>query len=176
MQSSIQVYRLRKQGETRPQEFEPDTPQPCTGERTNSIMGLYAAVYGFLLSFTEGCKCIWPDLLSWKASQQIKWNLWRMEREIKREIKNVSKEDRKLLRHWKYTVVAGFLSLCTSAGTAQSIAGDLQERYVARFKNKGSNASGLWFWREVIHSFFSLAFDALKRVSGLERLFRRIGS
>ena len=54
--------------------------------------------------------------------------------------------------------------------------GDLEERYGAIVQHEGSRAATIWFWLEVLHSFFSLAFDALKRISGIEKLYRRIGS
>jgi len=57
-----------------------------------------------------------------------------------------------------------------------SFVGDLEERYALILKAHGRRAATVWFWREVIHSFLSLAFDALHRISGLEKLFRRIGS
>lgn len=56
-----------------------------------------------------------------------------------------------------------------------SIVGDLEERYRKIAAAEGRRAANRWFWREVIHSFLSLAFNALKRISGLEKLCRRIG-
>lgn len=72
--------------------------------------------------------------------------------------------------------IAKAVSLFASKRTQQSFLGDLEERYAALTKTKGRQAASRWFWRELIHSFISLAFDALKRLSGLEKLLRRIGS
>ena len=61
----------------------------------------------------------------------------------------------------------------------ESMVGDLEERYCLVLKSQGRRAATRWFWREVIHSCFSLALDALKRLSALEKLierYRRIGS
>jgi hypothetical protein len=68
------------------------------------------------------------------------------------------------------------LFLFLSKEKRDSFFGDLQERYEIILKVNGSRSAALWFWRQVIHSFFSLAFDTLKRISGLEKLYRRIGS
>lgn len=57
--------------------------------------------------------------------------------------------------------------------------GDLEERFRIQAQEKGRRSATRWFWRQVILSLFCLAFDALKRVSGLEKLierYRRIGS
>ena len=54
--------------------------------------------------------------------------------------------------------------------------GDLQERYASLLKSNGRTAASVWLWKEVFNSFVSLALDCLKRISGLERLYRRIGS
>ena len=69
--------------------------------------------------------------------------------------------------------------LITSSANRESFLGDLEERFHIEVKEKGRRAATVWFWREVIHSFFSLALDALKRLSGFEKLverYRRIGS
>jgi hypothetical protein len=71
---------------------------------------------------------------------------------------------------------AHLLGLLMSHGQRDAFIGDLEERYgvIARAKNR--RAATAWFWREVAHSLFSLAIVALKKVSGLENLLRRIGS
>jgi hypothetical protein len=61
-------------------------------------------------------------------------------------------------------------------GSAEGLSGDLEQRYVAISKEQGHQSASRWFYRELIHSFLSLAFTALKRLSGLEKLIRRIGS
>lgn len=69
--------------------------------------------------------------------------------------------------------------LLVSQDVRDALIGDLEERYGMIFKSRGVHAATRWFWQEVIHSFFSLAFDALKRLSGIENLverYRRIGS
>jgi|ERR1017187_987814 hypothetical protein len=71
---------------------------------------------------------------------------------------------------------ARILAVFMSEPNRDSFLGDLEERYAALTKTKGRRAASRWFWRQVVHSFFSLAFDALKRLSGLEKLLRRIGS
>jgi hypothetical protein len=70
----------------------------------------------------------------------------------------------------------GFLM---SKDTAGSFIGDLEERYGLILDARGRRAATRWFWRQVVHSFFSLAVDALRRLSALEKLierYRRIGS
>ena len=60
-----------------------------------------------------------------------------------------------------------------------SFVGDLEERYGVILKATGRRAATIWFWREVGHSFLSLALDAVKNLSGFEKLierYRRIGS
>jgi hypothetical protein len=57
--------------------------------------------------------------------------------------------------------------LLASNANRNSIIGDLEERYRRIAGTEGQRAASRWFWREVIHSFLSLAFDALKRISGL---------
>lgn len=66
--------------------------------------------------------------------------------------------------------------LVLSPAKCEVLIGDLQERYLQLLQSDGSQRATRWFCREVVHSLFSLAFDALKRLSGLEKLFRRIGS
>ena len=69
--------------------------------------------------------------------------------------------------------------LVLSPDNRDSFIGDLEERYGAILQHEGHCAASRWFWRQVVHSFFSLAFDALKRLSALEKLierYRRIGS
>jgi hypothetical protein len=73
----------------------------------------------------------------------------------------------------------GLFSLLISEANRASFIGDLEERFRIQVEEKGRRAASRWFWREVIHSFFSLAFDTLKSISGFERLierYRRIGS
>lgn len=74
------------------------------------------------------------------------------------------------------TKIDWLLRILMSQNERESFIGDLEERKRAILQHEGRRAATRWFWQEVIHSFFSLAFDALKRVSGFERLFRRIGS
>ena len=68
------------------------------------------------------------------------------------------------------------LSMLMSVQVRDAFIGDLEERYGVILKAKGRQAATIWFWRQVIHSFLSLVFDTLKRMSGLEKLYRRIGS
>src|ERR1035438_5329715 len=61
----------------------------------------------------------------------------------------------------------------------ENFMGDLEERYGLMLQQEGHRAATIWFWREVIHSCFSLAVDALKRLAALDKLierYRRIGS
>lgn len=67
------------------------------------------------------------------------------------------------------------LSMLLSPNSRQSFIGDLEERYGLIVQKKGRHAANVWFWRELIQSLFSLALDAIKRLSGLEWLYRRIG-
>jgi hypothetical protein len=62
-----------------------------------------------------------------------------------------------------------------SGQSGDSLIGDIEERYVLTVKTKGRQTATRWFYREAAHSFCSLGFDALKRISGIEKLFRRIG-
>jgi len=71
---------------------------------------------------------------------------------------------------------ARFAFLFVSTQNRESFIGDLKERYAAILQQKGRRSATRWFWREVFFSFLSLALDAVKKISGLERLFRRIGS
>jgi hypothetical protein len=57
-----------------------------------------------------------------------------------------------------------------------SFIGDLEERYGLILKANSRRSATIWFWQQVILSFFSLALDAVKNLSGLEKLMRRIGS
>jgi hypothetical protein len=52
----------------------------------------------------------------------------------------------------------------------ESFIGDLEERFGMILKARGRRSATLWFWRQVIQSLFPLAFAALRRVSGFERL------
>jgi hypothetical protein len=71
-----------------------------------------------------------------------------------------------------------FILLLLSKENRDSFIGDLEERYGLILESKGRRSATVWFWREVIHSCFSLTFDAMKRVSRFEKLierYRRIG-
>jgi hypothetical protein len=68
------------------------------------------------------------------------------------------------------------LGIFMSSQNRESIVGDIEERFGQLVEKEGRPAATRWIWREVVHSFFFLAFDALKRVSGIEKLYRRIGS
>jgi hypothetical protein len=75
--------------------------------------------------------------------------------------------------------LAPILSLFISGQRRESFIGDLEERYGTMLRNQGRRVATIWFWRESVHSFFSLAFDTLKQISGFEKLierYRRIGS
>jgi lipopolysaccharide biosynthesis protein len=63
-----------------------------------------------------------------------------------------------------------------SPASCNSIIGDLEERQGEILRKKGRRAATIWFWREVALSFISLALDAVRKISGLEKLMRRIGS
>jgi len=74
---------------------------------------------------------------------------------------------------------AQIFSLLMSPDNCEGFIGDLEERHGEILQTKGRRAATIWFWREVALSFISLALDALKRLSGFEKLverFRRIGS
>jgi len=70
----------------------------------------------------------------------------------------------------------GLAAQLLSRQNRDSFLGDLEERYGLLLKDRGRRAANHWFYRGVFHSFLSLEFDALKRVSGLEKWYRRIGS
>lgn len=79
----------------------------------------------------------------------------------------------------RLSFVGFLLRLLSTPKTSDAIIGDLEERFRIQVEEKGRRAASRWFWREVLHSFFSLALDALKRLSALEKLierYRRIGS
>src|ERR1019366_2414025 len=69
--------------------------------------------------------------------------------------------------------LAGILSIFLSGEKRDSFIGDVEERFRFMVNKKGRRAATIWFWREVLHSFLSLALDALKRVSGFEKLMER---
>jgi hypothetical protein len=64
-------------------------------------------------------------------------------------------------------------SIFVSQEERDAFLGDLEERFRLQVTKKGSRAATRWFWQEVIHSFFSLALNALKRLSALEKLIER---
>jgi hypothetical protein len=70
--------------------------------------------------------------------------------------------------------IFGFVALFLSRQNRNSFVGDIEERYRILLRKQGRRSATLWFWRQMVHSFLSLALDALKRISGFERLFRRI--
>ena len=75
--------------------------------------------------------------------------------------------------------IGSLLSVFMVQDQRDALIGDLEERYSAILHQEGRRTATRWFWREVIHSCFSLALDALKRLSALEKLierYRRIGS
>jgi len=73
-------------------------------------------------------------------------------------------------------LLVGLLMRFLSPKSSTAIMGDLQEGFGALRIRKGHKTASKWFWREATKTVLSLSFDALKRFSGLERLFRRIGS
>jgi hypothetical protein len=85
-------------------------------------------------------------------------------------------QDRSSTRWTTLENISRLASLFLSMQNRETFLGDLQERYRLIEAEKGSRAAQFWFWREVLHSIISLALDALKNVSGLVKLFRRIGS
>jgi hypothetical protein len=62
------------------------------------------------------------------------------------------------------------VALFVSAENANSIVGDLEERYVQIAMKQGHRSAQLWFWRQVAQSLFPLVIAAIRRVSGFERL------
>src|ERR1051326_2506643 len=73
------------------------------------------------------------------------------------------------------TCMAGVLAIFMCGQKRESFLGDLEERYSLLCNKKDRGSANLWLWKQVVFSFFSLALDALKRISGFEKLYRRIG-
>jgi hypothetical protein len=67
------------------------------------------------------------------------------------------------------------ISIFLCPDVSSSIVGDIKERHNVLLNSEGLRPANCGLYRQVILTFFSLAFDALKRLSGLERLLRRIG-
>jgi hypothetical protein len=57
----------------------------------------------------------------------------------------------------------------------EAVVGDLWERYPCQLDRRGGVGAVIWFCREVIISLSQFAWAWLKRISGLEALYRRIG-
>jgi len=72
-------------------------------------------------------------------------------------------------------VKARLFCVFMSIESYESFVGDLKERHQSLLTNGDQRAADRWYRRQLIHSIVSLAFHALKRISGLEKLFRRIG-
>jgi len=81
------------------------------------------------------------------------------------------------LRYWSPPAdVRVLFGVLWKTDSLDTFIGDLEERYGLVLKSQGRRAATIWFWREVALSFISLALDAVRRISGLEKLMRRIGS
>jgi hypothetical protein len=57
----------------------------------------------------------------------------------------------------------------------QSILGDLGEGYHSKNRKEGHDEARIWLWKQIFKSLPPLAWACLKRVSGLEALYRGIG-
>ena len=66
--------------------------------------------------------------------------------------------------------------LFLSKAKRDTLIGDLEERFGLILEREGRRTAIRWFWRQVFFTFLSLVFDGVKRLSGLEKLCRRIGS
>jgi len=123
------------------------------------ISVLFRRVESVLNEQTKRAISVWlKDLLLLRRSQR-------------QEMKVPARTYRKV-SHATLTVL---FTLFLDQRTAQAVLGDLNERRTAAATKVGSASATRWFWREVVHSFLSLAFAALKRISGVEKLYRRIG-
>jgi len=61
-----------------------------------------------------------------------------------------------------------------SRNNRDAFIGDLEEKYGVMVEEEGHRAAATWLWRQVVHSFLSFGLDALRRVSAIEKLFRKI--
>jgi hypothetical protein len=64
------------------------------------------------------------------------------------------------------------LAVFLSPHQVECLLGDLQEGYEQSLRGAGRSAASRWYYRQVALSFLSFALAALKRVSGIGRLFR----
>ena len=72
-------------------------------------------------------------------------------------------------------LVASILGLLVSSENCDAVAGDIEQRCARIAKSEGRLRAISWFWKQVITSIAPLAWAALKRISGLEAIYRRIG-
>jgi hypothetical protein len=73
------------------------------------------------------------------------------------------------------TGVAPLFTLFVPQKDCNVVIGDLQERYSISFIALGQRRATVWLWRQVITSLWPFAWAWLKRISGLEAIYRRIG-
>jgi hypothetical protein len=92
---------------------------------------------------------------------------------IPRRIFNLSVQNKATLGGSPRIDMSGILSIFLSGQSRETFIGDLEERYGLILNAKGHRTAKIWFWGEVVHSFFSLTLAALKRVSGFEKLLER---
>jgi len=68
-----------------------------------------------------------------------------------------------------------FFRTLSSKEDSESLMGDLLEGYERVVIRRCRSGAILWFWRQVLTSLPPFAWASLKRISGLEAIYRRIG-
>jgi len=71
--------------------------------------------------------------------------------------------------------VSVFFRTLSSKEVSEALIGDLLEGYERVVIRRGRSGAILWFWRQVLTSLPPFAWASLKRISGLEAIYRRIG-
>jgi hypothetical protein len=71
--------------------------------------------------------------------------------------------------------ITPLFALFLSSEICDAVVGDLQERYTQAFTQRGRTHATLWFLKQAATSLMPFAWAALKRVSGVEAIYRRIG-
>jgi hypothetical protein len=72
-------------------------------------------------------------------------------------------------------LVERLVAMFLSPELREAVIGDLQERYGELIEESGYTRATLWFWRQIVTSLAPFAWVTLKRISGLEAIYRRMG-
>jgi hypothetical protein len=71
--------------------------------------------------------------------------------------------------------ITKLFALFLTSEMCAAVVGDLQERYAKVFRQRGHTHATLWFLKQTAISLMPFVWAALKRVSGVEAIYRRIG-